>query len=131
MEINSRPLNLNGINTNYGYYKSRNVRFMANPAPDRFEVTTLNNFTTEYNLKKAITENQKIKQILARHSISCDLNMETIRDLQEHHAKDTKISLSELLKIFRLHLKTKLIKMPLKELLFFMIREKHLFPRKY
>lgn len=90
MEINSRPLSLGGINTNYGYYKSRNVRFGANPAPDSFELTTLNNFTTEYNLKKAITENPKIEQILARHNVSCDLNMETIRDLQEHHAKDTK-----------------------------------------
>lgn len=90
MEINSRPLSLDGINTRYGYYRSRNVRFGANPAPDSFELMTLNKFTTEYNLQKAINENPKIKNILNMHNLPCKLNMETIRDLQEHHAKDTK-----------------------------------------
>lgn len=81
---------LSGINSNFGFDRRTNVRFTSQLTSDSFEPKSLNVYTTEYNLTKAINENQKIKKILDEVKIPLKLNMSVIKDLQEGHAADTR-----------------------------------------
>lgn len=78
------------VRSSFGLRPNFNVRFTSSLAADRFESNSLNSYTTEYNLQKAINENPKIKSILDEFNLPCNLNMKVINDLQKGHAADTK-----------------------------------------
>lgn len=86
----TKPFSAGTVNTNYGVYPKYNVRFTSSLTSDRFETTSLNSYITEYNLQKAINTNPKINAILNEVNIPCQLNMKTLENLQNNHAKDTK-----------------------------------------
>lgn len=81
---------LGGINNNYGVVLKNNVRFHGNLRQDSFEVSSLNVYTAENTLNKAISENPRIKAILDEAGVPCKLNMAVLENLQKNHALDTK-----------------------------------------
>lgn len=85
-----KPFSTGTIGVNFGLRPKSNAGFKSNPAPDTFETTSLNSYTTEYKLQKAVNENPKIKAILERFNVPCSLNMEAVYELQNGHAADTK-----------------------------------------
>lgn len=84
--------NTGSINTNYRINDAgHNVRFTSsNLTSDRFETNSPDKYITEYALNKAINENTKIQSILNEANIPAVLNMKELREIQSHHASDTK-----------------------------------------
>lgn len=65
------------------------VAFTSSPMPDTFRGTSVNKYMTEASIRYAIASNPEIKNILKEINAPMKLNMEELRDLTEHHAKDT------------------------------------------
>lgn len=87
----NKPLGLNGINANLGInYPKQNVRFLGNLPSDSFESTSINKYTSEFYLQKAIRSNPKIQKILAEVNIPVKLHMEEFNNLLKTHAEDTR-----------------------------------------
>ena len=87
----TKALTMSGINANLGInYPTQNVRFYGNLPSDSFETTSVNKYTSEFYLQKAIRSNPKITKILAEVDTPVKLNMEQLNNLLKNHAQDTK-----------------------------------------
>lgn len=86
----SRPRSVGGINANLGIiYPKFNVRFNGNLPSDRFESESVNKYTSEFYLNKAIQNNPKISRILSDVNVPVKLNMEELNHILKTHATDT------------------------------------------
>ena len=65
------------------------VAFTSAPMPDTFRGTSVNKYMTEASIRYAIASNPEIKNILKEMNAPLKLNMAELKDLTEHHAKDT------------------------------------------
>lgn len=86
----SKPRSVGGISANLGItYPKFNVRFNGNLPSDCFESDTVNRYTSEFYLQKAVQNNPKISKILSDVNVPVNLNMEELNKLLKGHAKDT------------------------------------------
>ena len=88
LEINN-SLYVGRLNPNIYPNRNRYISFGQNPV-DTFENTSLDRFTTENAIRKMISNNHKIKNIVKDFNPEMNLNMEELRELQTNHATDTK-----------------------------------------
>lgn len=88
LEINN-SLYVGRLNSNIYPNLNRYISFGQNPV-DTFENTSLDRFTTENAIRKMISNNLKIKNIVKDFNPEMNLNMEELRELQLNHATDTK-----------------------------------------
>lgn len=65
---------------------------------DSFQNTSVEKYFDENYIKKSIAQNQEIKNILNKHNIPLNLNMEELKNLQNHHCKDTQEIAAEIAK---------------------------------
>lgn len=87
----SKPFGINGINSNIRINApGNNVRFLGNLPSDSFESDSVNRYTSEFYLQKAIRTNPKITKILAEVNTHVQLNMENLNNLLKTHASDAK-----------------------------------------
>lgn len=86
-----RPLGVGGVTSNTNINPNRYQTSFGNYlSADTFEQTSPDKYTSEIALKKMILANPKIKNILNRHNIPLNLNMDDLKNLLANHAADTK-----------------------------------------
>lgn len=83
-----KPLGVGGIKSNMAISPNK-VSFGSYNGADYFQSTSVNKYMTEDAIKSAIASNPQIKQILKEIGSPQKLNMEELKDLSEHHAKET------------------------------------------
>lgn len=83
---------VNGINANNGVNSAKfRQSFRGNSAADdKFESSSVNRYTSEFYLQKALRSNPKISRILTDAGVPVKLNMEQLNNLLQTHAQDTK-----------------------------------------
>ena len=83
-----KPLGVGGIKSNIAVSPSR-IGFGSNSGADYFQTTSVNKYMSEAAIRSAIASNPEIKNILKEIGAPQKLNMEELKELAEHHAKDT------------------------------------------
>lgn len=87
-------------------YAPRYVSFGGSVA-DSFESTSLDRHTNEATIRKMISANPKIKNIVKDFNPELNLNMEELRELQQNHATDTQNIVKGIIENLPFSLKTK------------------------
>ncbi len=79
-----------GLNPNIQFNRFGNkIYFGQTQAPDTFQNNSPTRFFNELEIRKMISQNPEIRQILVPNKMPVRLNMEELKDLMEHHCKDT------------------------------------------
>lgn len=86
-----KPFNTGGISANRIInYPKPAVSFNGTLTSDRFESDSVNRYTSEFYLRKAIQSNPRIAKILEEVDVPLKLHMEQLNTLLQNHASDTK-----------------------------------------
>jgi putative nucleotidyltransferase with HDIG domain len=87
--LNSKRL-IAGLNSQIKINNSDNRIYFGQAYPqDRFQNNSLAYLFDENKIKNLVKQNPEIKKILAQNKIPQTLNLEELKDLKEHHCKDT------------------------------------------
>nr|QGT49842.1 hypothetical protein Melaina855_2290 [uncultured Candidatus Melainabacteria bacterium] len=90
MEVFNPSLYSIGLNSNIQLNRfGKNVYFGQNPIQDSFQSTSPVKLFNENEIKKMISQNTDIKKLLSENKIPIRLNMTELKDLAQHHCKDT------------------------------------------